>query len=170
MADNKTTGQLAQKRAKQMQKAERVREVGRTLSKYFGDSPYAIMAMLGNIDVETGGSFDPKQKQYKGGPGRGLFQFDWHKKHYGDYLKEEGLEDSDDSQARYVYENIYGKKQHIVGEGNAKKLRAAFATNDSIAISDVFQNKFLRPQEGKEHTDRRRDATRMYTMAFIPAQ
>ena len=51
-----------------------------------------------------------------------------------------------------------------------QKARAAFDTQDSVAISDVFQEKFLRPQEGKEHTDRRRDATRMYTMAFIPAR
>jgi len=170
MADNKTAQEYAQKRTKQEQKDAKVREVGRKLVKRFGNRPHAIVAMLGNIDVETGGSFDPKQKQYRGGPGRGLFQFDWHKKHYKDYLEEEGREDNEDSQIDYVYENIYGNKQHIVGQGNAKKLRAAFDTQDSVAISDVFQEKFLRPQEGKEHTDRRRDATRMYTMAFIPAR
>ena len=46
------------------------------LFKKEGFSDKEAAAMLGNIDVETGGSFDYLQKQYKGGPGRGLFQFE----------------------------------------------------------------------------------------------
>ena len=38
-------------------------------------SKNAIAAIMGNIDVETGGSFDFMQQQNKG-PGYGLFQFE----------------------------------------------------------------------------------------------
>ena len=41
---------------------------------------------MGNIDVETGGSYSYTQKQYGGGNGYGLFQFDFLKSYYYDYL------------------------------------------------------------------------------------
>lgn len=171
MANNQSARQYGNKRAKQIEKDQRVRKVGRIIAKYFPDNPYAIMAMLGNIDVETDGSFDPMQKQYEGGPGRGLFQFDFHKKNYAQYLKRKGLENNEDSQVRYVYDSIYGDEKEFLGFGNARKLRTLFArSRNSIDLSDAFQNIFLRPQEGKEHTPKRREATKMYTMAFIPAQ
>jgi hypothetical protein len=40
---------------------------------------------MANIHVETGGTFDYKTKQ-KGGNGYGLFQFDFLKKYYLEYL------------------------------------------------------------------------------------
>tara|TARA_E500000318_G_scaffold71224_1_gene65980 strand:+ start:524 stop:1327 length:804 start_codon:yes stop_codon:yes gene_type:complete len=171
MAENQNARQYSAKRARQIEKAQRVRKVGQIIAKYFPDNPYVVMAMLGNIDVETDGSFDPRQKQYRGGPGRGLFQFDFHKKNYAEYLKRKGLEDDEESQVRYVYDSIYGDEREFLGFGNAKKLRTLFArSKNSIDLSDAFQDIFLRPQEGKEHTPKRREATSMYTMAFIPAQ
>ncbi len=171
---NMTPSQFAKYRAKEIERVNKnnlVNEVGRTIQKYFGtENPYVATAMLGNIEVETGGSFDFKQKQYKGGPGIGLFQFDFHKKNYRDYLKDKKLKDSIDSQVRYVHDNIYGDQQKFLGEGNAKKLRAVFKTDDPIAISDMFEKKFLRPNPEKAHSDRRREASRMYSLAFIPAK
>ena len=41
---------------------------------------------MANISVETGGTFDYTIKQ-KGGNGYGLFQFDYLRKHYENYLK-----------------------------------------------------------------------------------
>jgi len=124
--------------------------------------------MLGNIDVETGGTFDFKQKQ-KGGNGYGLFQFDFHKPYYNQYLKDNDLEDSVDSQVRYTFENIYGNQQKIIGEGNAEKLRESFKTKSNpINLSDDIMNIFLRP--GKPHADRRRESTRMYAAAITPAK
>jgi hypothetical protein len=145
-------------------------EVLKTIKKYFGPSTAVAAAIMGNIDVETGGSFDFKQKQYKGGPGRGLFQFDWHKKPYAEYLEEEGLTDSMDTQVRYVAENIYGKKQKVLGQGNAKKLRGIFTSDDPIAISDMFEQKFLNPNEEKAHSDRRRASTMNFLFELTPQQ
>ena len=61
-----TPSQFASQRAKEIErinKNNRINEVGRTIQKYFGtENPFVATAMLGNIDVETGGSFDFKQK------------------------------------------------------------------------------------------------------------
>jgi len=170
--DNKTVSDIALKRQKQAEKHNQIVGTAKTLIKYFGaENPYAITAMLGNIDVETGNSFDYLQKQGGGGPGRGLFQFDFHKPQYAKYLKRKGLEDSADSQVRYVHDAIYGDEQEFLGFGNAKKLRKLFASSrDAVELSDGFQNIFLRPKKTKAHTDRRREASRMYTMAFVPAK
>lgn len=166
MADNKNTTEFSKDRLKQMRKSE----VLKTIKKYFGPSTAVAAAIMGNIDVETGGSFDFKQKQYRGGPGRGLFQFDWHRKHYAEYLEEEGLTDSMDTQVRYVAENIYGKKQDVVGQGNARKLRNIFKTDDPVAISDMFQARFLNPKKEKAHTDRRRSSTMDFLFELSPEQ
>ena len=85
-------------------------------------------------------------------------------------MKSKKLKDSIDSQVRYVHDNIYGDQQKFLGEGNAKKLRDVFKTDDPIAISDMFEKKFLRPNPEKAHSDRRREASRMYSLAFIPAK
>ena len=172
MADNKTPKDFISGRTQQLSDREannlRMRHVASTLEQYFGSTPALISAMLGNIDVETGGTFDFKQKQ-KGGNGYGLFQFDFHKPYYNQYLKDNDLEDSVDSQVRYTFENIYGNQQRIIGEGNAEKLRESFKTKSNpINLSDDIMNIFLRP--GKPHADRRRESTRMYAAAITPAK
>ena len=172
MADNKTPKDFISVRTQEIEDRElkdfRMRQVGDTLEQYFGSNPALISAMLGNIDVETGGTFDFKQKQ-KGGNGYGLFQFDFHKPYYKKFLKENELEDSVDSQVRYTFENIYGNQQEVLGEGNAEKLRDAFKTKSNpIELSDDIMNIFLRP--GEPHADRRRESTRMYSAAITPAK
>ena len=172
MADNKTPKDFISGRTQQLSDREannlRMRHVASTLEQYFGSNPALISAMLGNIDVETGGTFDFKQKQ-KGGNGFGLFQFDFNKPYYNQYLKDNDLEDSVDSQVRYTFENIYGNQQKIIGEGNAEKLRESFKTKSNpINLSDDIMNIFLRP--AKPHADRRRESTRMYAAAITPAK
>ena len=172
MADNKTPRDFISVRTQKIEDRElkdfRMRQVGDTLEKYFGSNFALISAMLGNIDVETGGTFDFQQKQ-KGGNGYGLFQFDFHKPFYKKFLKENQLEDSVDSQIKYTFENIYGNQQKVIGEGNAEKLREAFKTKSNpIELSDDIMNIFLKP--GKPHADRRRESTRMYAAAITPAK
>ena len=172
MADNKTPRDFISVRTQEIKDRElkdfRMRQVADTLEQYFGSNPALISAMLGNIDVETGGTFDFQQKQ-KGGNGYGLFQFDFHKPFYKKFLKENQLEDSVDSQIKYTFENIYGNQQKVIGEGNAEKLREAFKTKSNpIELSDDIMNIFLKP--GKPHADRRRESTRMYSLAITPAK
>ena len=168
--DNITASQQANRRTKQLELDARVRNVAVKIQDRFGYSAPMLSGILGNINVETGNTFDYKQKQNKG-PAEGLFQFDFHKPNYKKYLKRKGLKDSVDSQVGYVHDSIYGDEQEHLGQGNAKKLRKLFAESaDPIEISDGFQNIFLRPKKEKAHTDRRREASRMYSLAFTPAQ
>mgnify|MGYP003673893138 FL=1 len=172
MADNKAPSDFIRVRAKEINDREikdlNMRHVGATIEKYFGSNMPLISAMLGNIDVETGGTFDFRQKQ-KGGNGYGLFQFDFHKPFYEEFLQENQLQDGVDSQVRYTYENIYGNKKNVLGVGNAEDLQDSFASkSDPIELSDDIMNIFLKP--GKPHADRRREATRMYSLAITPAK
>ena len=64
------------------------------LLKEEGFSSCAIYAIMGNIRVEAGKSFNYKQKQKSGGPGYGLFQMEYGKKEmkgkrdvYDEYLE-----------------------------------------------------------------------------------
>ena len=168
--DNITTSQQAQRRAKQIEVDARMRNVAASIQEKFGYSAPMLSGILGNIHVETGNTFDYKQKQNRG-PGEGLFQFDFHKPNYKKYLKRKQLQDSVDSQVGYVYDSIYGDEQKHLGYGNAENLRELFAkSTDPIEISDGFEKIFLRPNEKKSHSDRRREASRMYSLAFTPAQ
>jgi len=69
--------------------------------------PEVTAALMGNIDVETGGSFDYLQQQDGGGPGQGLFQLEGSKKEsYNNYLNDNGLENSPRAQMDYMHETI----------------------------------------------------------------
>tara|TARA_R110000796_G_scaffold35070_1_gene90357 strand:- start:790 stop:1371 length:582 start_codon:yes stop_codon:yes gene_type:complete len=169
---NQSAMQFATARAEQLQQREmrdmNMRHAGSAIEKYFGSNAPLISAMLGNIDVETGGTFDFQQKQ-KGGNGYGLFQFDFHKPFYKKFLNENNLTDGVDSQVRYAYENIYGNLQDVLGSGNAEKLRKSFETSkDPMKLSDDIMNIFLRP--GVPHAERRRESSRMHSLAITPAK
>jgi len=115
--------------------------------------PEAIAGILGNIDVETGGTFDAAQKQ-SGGPGYGLFQLEGSKqKSYNKFIANKGMEDSPQSQLEYMYETIYGSLKKEIGHGNAKKLRKIFATGTVEDITTAFEQIWERP--GKPHSSRR---------------
>eukprot|EP01113_Clastostelium_recurvatum_P020236 TRINITY_DN24031_c0_g1_i1.p1 TRINITY_DN24031_c0_g1~~TRINITY_DN24031_c0_g1_i1.p1 ORF type:complete len:144 (-),score=30.08 TRINITY_DN24031_c0_g1_i1:78-509(-) len=113
-------------------------------------------AVAGNIDVETGGSFDYQQKQHGGGPGYGLFQMEPPMyKAYQAWLGKQGEgdagKDSAAHQISYVeYEVRVG--DHI-GAGNAKKIRDTFNGKDVEEATTVFCNIFERPSV--PHLDRR---------------
>ncbi len=101
-----------------------------------------IPALLGNIDVETGGTFDFTQVEdtTRENKGYGLFQFTGgHLTSYLDYLEDTNQEDSADAQANFVYANIYDKNPpHVIGAGNQKKIRKAFDDGSLADKSDVF--------------------------------
>jgi len=127
-----------------------------------------IAGILGNIHVETGGTFDPEQKQ-KGGGGFGLFQFDYKKGKVGTgmrgayeaHIKDAGIPNSADAQLDFMMNLIYAKKPlYELGAGNTKKIIDAFENGDPVSVSDNFQDWFERP--GVEHRDRRQRATLFY--------
>ena len=145
----------------------------------------AVAAILANIDVETGGSFDFTQKQTKSGDpsdprtieygGYGLFQFDdyspnqGHRSWYQEYLKDTGKEDSTESQIDYVIGMIYAKDPDSIeykykermGKGDAEVLQQYLDTTDNPSqISDAFVDRF--EKAGIPHSDKRRNKTDKY--------
>lgn len=167
MADNKTTRQQAKDRERQLN----FREVNGLVQEYFGQDPAVLAAIYGNIGVETGESYDYLQKQYQGGPGRGLFQFDWHKPYYAKFLKRYDKKDSPRSQIEYVHKAIYDKgsqEEKDLGQGNAKHIREAFASGDLERSNDMFIERFLKPKKAKAHRERRMNASKKYYDHIVP--
>ena len=117
-----------------------------------GLSVPAIKAIVGNIDIETGGTFSHTQKQ-EGGNGYGLFQLDFQKPFYDKYLESQNLEDSIGSQVNYFLDEI--NKGGTIGPGNAKSIMDVFndpkTTPKEATI--VLVDKFFKP--GKPHLERR---------------
>ena len=120
-----------------------------------GLSSAAIAGIMGNIDVETGGSFNYEQKQIKG-PGYGLFQFEGgHKKAYQNYLNKNERQDSEGSQIDYVLDNITKGEGYDIGAGNRKVLLETFKSNSPDNVALTFSKLFERPNPKKAHNDRR---------------
>jgi len=145
----------------------------RQLLSESGFNDAAIAGIMGNIEVETGGSFDPQQKQYSGGPGRGLFQMESGEgklDEYQTWLKKTGRQDSDASQIQFFRDTIYdpsGVKDivgvDVAGFGNAEKLREVFETDDPAKIAEAVSNLWEKP--GVPHMERRKGAAAKYMEA-----
>mgnify|MGYP003112486087 FL=1 len=167
---------------------ERIAEIIYILKKE-GFSPKESAAILGNIDVETGGTFDYLQKQdakRKGdglGPGRGLFQFEGLKLNaYKEWLKENKKENSPESQIQYVKQSIQAPQtlpksimnlkgmekaervSDIVGGGNAKEIRKTFKEGNVAEAADVFGKLYERPNPNKnpKYDERKASAVTFY--------
>ena len=147
-----------------------------------GLSNAAIAGIVGNIEIETGGSFDFTQKQTRSGDprspetveggGYGLFQFDdprnkaGHETWYKDYLKQTDKEDSTESQLDYFLDmvmagedskNPFYKYSSNMGAGNAGVIKAYLETNQNPSqISDAITDRF--EKASIKHSDRRRKA------------
>ena len=147
-----------------------------------GLSNAAIAGIVGNIEVETGGSFDFAQKQTKSGDprspetveggGYGLFQFDdpgrkaGHETWYKEYLKQTDKEDSTESQLDYFLDMVmagedskdpFYKYSSNMGAGNAGVIKAYLQTNQSPSqISDAITDRF--EKASIKHSGRRRAA------------
>ena len=82
--------------------------------KNAGYSNAGISGVLGNIQAES--KFNPSVSGSNNA--YGLFQFDFHKKHYNAFLKQRGLEDSAAAQIKYVLADL---KEDLKGLPTLKK-------------------------------------------------
>ena len=125
----------------------------------------AIAAIMGNIDVETGGSFDYKQKQQQASKkAHGLFQFDPAGKlpDYKRWLKGNKRKDSPEAQVDFFDSTIFGKDRKIVGYGNAEKLQEIIRTGDVPTITQALTDLWFRP--GVPHAEQRLESAQdIYT-------
>jgi len=145
----------------------------RQLLSESGFDDAAIAGIMGNVEVETGGSFNPQQKQYSGGPGRGLFQMEsgaGKLDEYQTWLKKTGRQDSDASQIQFFRDTIYDPSGvrdivgvDVAGFGNAEKLRDVFETDDPAKIAEAVSNLWERPSV--PHMERRKEAAAKYMEA-----
>ena len=126
--------------------------------EFFGAGVPAA-AVMGNIAVETGYTFDYQVRQ-RGGTAKGLFQFEppmWVA--YTKFLTENKLTDSARSQVSYAHSEVM-HGLHI-GAGNARKIRDAFGSGDVVKATETFCNLFERP--GTPHLEKRIEAAKKYT-------
>ena len=123
-----------------------------------GLSYAAIAGLMGNIDIETGGTFDFQEVQGEDnkGPGYGLFQFEKpHRDAYNNYLTKYKKGDSTSSQIDYVLDNITKGEGYDIGAGNRKVLLETFKSNSPDNVALTFSKLFERPNPKKAHNDRR---------------
>ena len=129
-----------------------------------GFQDHLIPALMGNIDVETGGTYSHTQKEKKG-KGYGLFQFTGsHLTDYQNWLKTSNIKDSKYSQAKFVYDNIYASKGYGRELGwrdrsrlqtiNEEKMnKNPHIANPTRRKAETFSNIYERPSV--PHMDRR---------------
>ena len=118
----------------------------------------AQIALLANIAVETGNSFDHKQQQRgSSAPAKGLLQFDPSGKlnDYKKYLDLNSYIDSAQNQINYFMDTIYGDSKKEIGHGNAAKLRDIIETGDYKQVTQALADMWFKP--GKPHMERRMD-------------
>ena len=97
-----------------------------------GYSDEAVAGITANIEVETGGTFDYKEKEKGKGTGEGLFQYSGSMKNsYKDYLKSNKKKDSIESQIDFMDEVVRGTWEP--GLANIER---------GILKSELFSGKF----------------------------
>ena len=128
-----------------------------------GYSNAAISGILGNIDVETGSTFDFQQEEEGEGKGYGLFQFDFMKSHYDGWLNKNKKDDSIQSQIDFMDDIIQGKKFIDTKDGKIEmlspkervKLQTLLRESDDPSETALEFNKIF--EKGK-FNDRRVDS------------
>lgn len=115
-------------------------------------NPKLAAAVLGNIEHETGGSFDYRQKQYGGGPGRGLFQMEYKPMRiaYNNFLNVNKMQDSAEGQINFMNDIVSSDRYYDIGAGNRKEMIKAIDTGDIKKITEEFSRRVLRPGKPQE--------------------
>jgi len=131
----------------------RMQEIN-TYLKGKGYSKEARAGIIANIGVETGYTYDPKQKQING-KGYGLFQLDDKRDDYNAWLSERGFEEDKinnmAAQLEYMHDTIQTGRE--IGGGNANTLQKSFNEKSAEDIAVDFSNIWEKP--GVPHLDRR---------------
>ncbi len=119
----------------------------------------AIVGIMANIDHETGipelgyrGTYSYKQQEIGHSKlGKGLFQLTTklHKNGYNQFLKDNNLKDSNESNIDYFLDTIMNPKSKMrndIGGKNLDDLRSLFQNGNIEQITEAINNKWLKPQ------------------------
>lgn len=115
-----------------------------------------VAAVMGNIDVETGGSFSHKQKQRRASKkAHGLFQFDPQGMlpPYRAWLKKEKLKDTPEAQVSFFHSTLYGDNVDALGATKARRMREFLASADVPTATEYLAREWF--QAGKPMMDKR---------------
>ena len=121
----------------------------------------ARAGILGNIHIETGGSFSPTQieKAQNKKLGYGIFQLTGKKKDYDKWMSERGFEEDKinnmAAQLEYMHDTIQTGRE--IGGGNANTLQKSFNEKSAEDIALDFSNIWEKP--GVPHNEQRVKAT-----------
>ena len=145
-------------------------EVVDLLYRYFPRN--VVPALIGSIDVETGGTFDYKQKQ-KGGNGYGLFQFDYQKPYYDKWIKDNNLKDSAENQIKFVRDSFedagydaQGQYKGSLDLGWKRRKELQRMWLNPVAHENIHTFVDYYEEAAKPHMDRRRKSAFEYIVPF----
>ena len=114
----------------------------------------SVSALLGNVAVETGGTYDWRQQQ-KNGNAYGIWQLDHSKKKdYFKFLKENNRQDSMEAQVDYAEETMMTGRN--IGGTNAKNWSAIMREGNTAEIADMWAKEWERPDPNKAPQYKRR--------------
>jgi len=131
---NPPRAQQAKKKLSQLERREQY------LYKYFvgkGLKPYQAAALAGNLEYESGGKLNPRQKQIGGGPGRGIAQWSVDGRWQGVLALAKKMKLSPYTlkvQAAFVWQELKGPY--------APALRALRKAKNVTAASDIVEMKY----------------------------
>ncbi len=131
-----------------------------------GYSDKAAAGILANIELETGGTFDYQQKE-KDGNAYGLFQYDFMKPYYEDYLEREGKDDSMEAQIDYMDDVVKGNEQMLGGKERAILKGELFSGKfEPDRIAKSFNSIFEKGKLETEYGNREDLANKIYEDYF----
>ena len=131
-----------------------------------GYSDKATAGILANIELETGGTFDYQQKE-KDGNAYGLFQYDFMKPYYEDYLEREGKDDSMEAQIDYMDDVVKGNEQMLGGKERAILKGELFSGKfEPDRIAKSFNSIFEKGKLKTEYGNREDLANKIYEDYF----
>ena len=131
-----------------------------------GYSDKAAAGILANIELETGGTFDYQQKE-KDGNAYGLFQYDFMKPYYEDYLEREGKDDSMEAQIDYMDDVVKGNEQMLGGKERAILKGELFSGKfEPDRIAKSFNSIFEKGKLKTEYGNREDLANKIYEDYF----
>tara|TARA_S200002703_G_scaffold59421_1_gene51543 strand:+ start:124 stop:717 length:594 start_codon:yes stop_codon:yes gene_type:complete len=131
-----------------------------------GYSDKAVAGILANIELETGGTFDYQQKE-KDGNAYGLFQYDFMKPYYEDYLEREGKDDSMEAQIDYMDDVVKGNEQMLGGKERAILKGELFSGKfEPDRIAKSFNSIFEKGKLETEYGNREDLANKIYEDYF----
>jgi len=127
-----------------------------------GLSHSQTIGLLGNIAIETGGSFNPIQRQYGGGPGKGLIQMEVNTPRYKHFINNVKNPNDLDEQYNYILDTIKNQStdNSLINWGGYNR-QDEFMKDPNLPIeksTELLTNLYFRP--GKPNISERQLAAK----------